>query len=480
MIEETISPSLALPVCEKTFPLAGEQLGLWYVQQLAPECGAYHLVFSFDVTKTGEWPASLPPLIQDLIADYPILRTSLPSTPTGPQQWVWNTATADIRVGDARGLDTAALRERMRSDTREPFNLEQPPLWRIHAYRTDADRWAIAVVAHHALLDFWSLGLLLQEIAGRIGLTESASLKLDGIGFGQYANKQAAMLADPAQVSTWLKYWHEQLQGAPLVHGLPLDRKRPALQTYDGRSLSFTLPREISDGVKQLAQRSGATPFMVMLSAYYILLHRFSGDTDIVVASPVAGRLERSQRAMLGQFVNTLALRSQIDPAASFSSFLDSVKKTVVDGLRNQQCPFSWLIEELAPQRDPSYAPMAQLGFAWERLPLMADFADFFLAEPAQVERHGPGFTLKPFPLPQQEGQLDLLLEMGGERDGCFVGLLKYHEHLFRPETAQELVHAFMTLVSSIVVRRKAASLISVSRSQRACQAGCNVHAVRH
>ena len=450
-MSDAVATSMMLQVCEATFPLAAEQLGLWYVQQLAPDCGAYHLVFSFDVTKTSDWPTSLTGLIPDLIADYPILRTSLPATPTGPQQWVWNTAIADIRSGDARGLDAEELRERLRRESREPFDLEQPPLWRIHAYQTAENRWVIAVVAHHALLDFWSIGLLMQEIAGRLGLTEPASLALDGIGFGSYAIRQAEKLSDPACVSPWLKYWLMQLQDAPLVHGLLPDRQRPALQTYEGRSLPFTLTRDVSDAVKRLAQTSCTTPFMVMLTAYYVLLHRFSGDTDIVIASPVAGRLERPQRAMLGQFVNTVALRAQIDPAAKYSELLGTVRKNVIEALRYQQCPFSWLIERLAPHRDPSYSPMAQIGFAWERLPLMEEFADFFLAEPTRIERLGPGFTLKPYPLPQQEGQLDLLLEMGGERDGALVGVLKYHEHLFERDTANELVQAFASLVGAIV-----------------------------
>ena len=444
---------LALLPSAATFPLAAEQRGLWYVQQLAPECGAYHLVFSFEICKTGAWPVGFGNLLEQLIADYPVLRIGLPSTPTGPQQRVWATLAADIRHGDARGMDAAQLREQMRSDTRLPFDLERPPLWRIHCYRTEDNRWAVALVVHHVLLDFWSLGLLLQDVARRLDLIAAPTQPqpLDGIGFGHYAARQAEKLSDPATTSAWLQYWRTQLQDAPPVHGLPLDYPRPARQNYEGRSLSFALTVEVSEGVKRLAQTSGATPFMVLLAAYYVLLHRFSGDTDIVVASPVAGRLERAQRTMLGQFVNTLALRSRIDPAASFSQLLASVKHNVIEALRYQQCPFSRLVEELAPQRDLSYAPLAQLGFSWERLPLLAEFAEFFMADPAPVERSGPGFTLRPFALPQQEGQLDLLLEMGGERDGALVGVLKYHEQLFSKETAAELIHAFIGVVGAIV-----------------------------
>ncbi|MES2261194.1 MAG: amino acid adenylation domain-containing protein [Pseudomonadota bacterium] len=440
-----------LPLCEVRFPLAAEQRGLWYVQQLAPDCGAYHLVFSFEVDKTGDCPVNHDAVLAQLIEDYPVLRTSLPATEDGPVQHVWPVLGADIRHGDGRGIEADQLREQLRSDTRLPFDLARPPLWRIHCYRTGDARWAVALVAHHVLLDFWSLGLLLQEAAVRFGLAATAVPALDGSGFGEYAVRQAASLSDPAGMSASLAYWRAALRDAPPVHGLALDHPRPALQTHEGRTLSFALPRDVSDGIKLLARTSDATPFMVLLSAYYVLLHRFSGDTDIVVVSPVAGRLERAQRRMLGQFVNTVALRAQVDPAAPFSQLLSMVRHRVIEALRHQQYPFSRLVEELAPQRDPSYAPLAQLGFSWERLPLLSDFSEFFMANPSSVEREGPGFMLRPYALPQQEGQLDLLLEMGGERDGALVGVLKYHDQLFNKESVAELVQAFVALAGAIV-----------------------------
>lgn len=440
-----------LPFCEASFPLAAEQRGLWFLHRLEPRCGCYHMVFSFSATLTDERTAHIAMVLADLIAEYPILRTSLPSTPTGPQQWVWNTTVADVRVSDARDLDSAQLRERMRTEAREPFDLAHPPLWRIHCYQVDENQWAVALVVHHILLDFWSLGLLLQDVAARLGFTNTTPLVIDGAGYGAYASKQAQEIAEQRMSAAPLNYWRSQLVGAPPVHGLPLDYRRPARQTYRGASLSFCLSREVSDGVKRLAQTHSATPFMVLLATYYVLLNRFSGDTDLVVATPVAGRAERSQRNMLGQFVNTLALRCQVDPAQPFAHLLASVRQIVVDALRHQNCPFSALVEDLAPQRDASYAPVAQLGFSWERLPLLADFADFFVAEPGDVTRNSAGITLKPFPVCQQEGQLDLLLEMGGEREGALIGVLKYHDQLFRRETAEELVAAFSALVGSVV-----------------------------
>ncbi len=462
--------------CEARFPLAAGQRGLWYLQQLAPDCGAYHLVFSFEVDKTGAWPAKPGAVLAQLISEYPVLRTGLAATPDGPEQQVWRNIEPDVRHRDARGMDPDRLQEQLRADTRQPFDLARPPLWRIHCYRTANARWTVALAAHHALLDFWSLGLLLTEAAARFGLGIAATPAPDGAGFGAWAARQAALQSAPAAMAASLAYWRAQLQDSPPVHGLALDHPRPALRTYEGRSLPFVLPRGASDAVRELARRSGATPFMVLLSAYYVLLHRYSGDTDIVVASPVAARLERAQRTMLGQFVNTVALRARIDPAMPFRQLLDAVKDTVIGALRHQQCPFPWLVEQLAPPRDPSYAPLAQLGFSWERLPLMEDFAEFFLPLPSTAEHHGPGFVVRPYALPQQEGQLDLLLEMGGERDGCYVGVLKYHAHLFDAASAAELARAFVHAACAAVASPDCAvgelPLADPAREQAWLQAG--------
>ncbi|MBI3773020.1 MAG: amino acid adenylation domain-containing protein [Gammaproteobacteria bacterium] len=433
-------------------PLAPEQVGLWYLQQLAPSCGAYHLLFSVDVTVGLDgWPSALPQLLDALLTDYPVLRTALPETPEGPQQWVHQHVTPDVQIVNASGWSDERLREQARTDSRVPFDLGCPPLWRVHLYQRTDSRWLAVVVVHHVLLDFWSLGLLLQEVAGRLGIAERSTQPLEGSGYGQYAHAQQIRQTDPALRDRDLKYWRDQLKGAPPVHSLPFDAPRPALQEYDGHTLPFVFDATVSESIRRVAREESATPFMVLLAAYSVLLRQFSGDDDLVIATPVAGRTERSQRMQLGQYVNTVALRVQLDDSISFSNLLQQVRDVVVGALRHQDFPFSSLVEELAPRRDPSYAPIAQLGFSWERLPLLAEFEHFFLADPPLLERHTAGLVLRPFAVPQQEGQLDLMLEMGGEREGAFVGVFKYQHRLLRPDTIAEMARYFIGLTEQLV-----------------------------
>lgn len=444
----------AAPHLEASYPLAPEQQGLWFLQRMAPDCGAYHLLFSFEAEVNQHSLAPYQDLLPALLQDYPILRSALPETSAGPCQQVFSVVTPDIRSTDVTGMDDCQLCELARHDSRQPFNLDQPPLWRIHLYQRGPNRWLVVAVVHHLLLDFWSLGLLLKDVCQRLGLDSSEVTPLDGQGYGLRAENLRARSVQEAgetRQQQWRTYWGEQLRGIPLVHGIPLDHSRPRQQSYEGRSLAFSLSRDTSDHLKALTRERGVTPFMAFLAAWAVSLHSVCGDEDWVISSPVAGRMTRPERQQLGQFVNTLALRVCVDHNHSFVEVLQQVRERVIGGLKHQDCPFPWLVEQLAPARDPGFAPLSQIGFSWERLPLLADFEGFFLPEPpAQVLRFDD-VMLSPFAVPQQEGQLELQLEMGGERDGAFTGQLKYLTELFTPASAQRLRDNFMRWVKTLV-----------------------------
>ena len=436
-------------------PLAEQQLGLWYLQQLAPHCGAYHLLFSVEAVLPPGFDASfLHEALAAMCAAHDVLRTSLAAEDGAPWQRVHETVPPDIRVVDAAGLDDAALRERARTDSRVPFDLATPPLWRVHLYDRGDGRMLAVLVAHHALLDFWSLGLVLQDFLARAGLADAPAPAVDGGGFGDYAAAQSARrraVAANGVEDASLAYWCRRLSDLPPTHGIPLDHPRPSTQAYEGRSLPFALDVATSEGVRQLARDAGATPFMVLLAAYAALVRRLGREDDVVIASPVAGRTDRRQRQQLGQFVNTVLFRVDADVEQSFATLLAQVRAAVIDGMRHQDCGFSSLVEALAPVRDPSMPPLAQIAFAWERLPLLQAFEAFFLQGPAETELALGAMRLRPFAVPQQEGQFDLALEMGGERDGAFQGVLKYQTALWEPATVQRFADAVVRLVGDLV-----------------------------
>ncbi|MFE9939146.1 condensation domain-containing protein, partial [Streptomyces hirsutus] len=295
------------------------------------------------------------------------------------------------------------------------------------------------------------------------GGTSQGQFTLDGGAFASYAEQQrtflsggkaAALVADEAA----------RLADAPPGLDLYGDRPGPPAPTYEGGSTPFALSAEATDTVRELARDSAATPYMVLLSAYFVLLSRLSGQSDVLVGTPTSGRLQRQYRDALGNFVNTVVVRGEVEETATYREVLASVRARVLEAMRAQELPFPWLVRELAPPRDPSRTPLYQAGFAWDRLPFLTDMDAFFLLDPDRTaELAVAGATLRPYPVPQQEGQTDLWVEMGGERDGAFAGVLRYNTDLFEPGTARDLAAAFVATVESLV-RQPDAPLHSLAR----------------
>ena len=421
---------------EASFPLAPTQRGLHFIHQRWPDCGAYHLVFSCQLTGPGiRWQAATSEVLERLLARHPILRVAFPPASAEAAQCVFEGVAPALHWTDATPWDDETLRAQMRHDARQPFRLDRPPLWRVHLYRREAGRWGISVVAHHLLLDFWSLGLLVQEAAAEWGVLPEQPIA-DGAGFLQ--GLQGAVSTAPPLSPPARAHWQSALQDCPATHALSLDHARPAHPVHEGKSLRFMLDAKTSAAAQALAQREQATPYMVFLAAHVAWLHRLSGQRDWVIASPVAGRGKRTQWQQLGQFVNTLPLRLRLEPGDSFLTLLARVKRVVIEAQRHAEVPFSTLVEHFAPARGTSLDPLTQLGFSWEKLPTVAGLGDFFLpVAPACAVHHAGPWAIEPFHVPQQEGQLDLVMEMGGQLDGCWVGSLKYRDALWAEETIQ-------------------------------------------
>ncbi|HEX3783255.1 MAG TPA: amino acid adenylation domain-containing protein [Pseudonocardiaceae bacterium] len=431
-------------------PANAQQAGLWFVHDTAPQCSAYHIVFGAEVSADAELGARVRDVINDLMGRYDALRVGFRAGPDGPEQWVADSLPVDIRHTDAQGVDPTQLRDRVRRDSREPFNLSRPPLWRIHLYRTGGHTWVFTVVMHHIAIDFWSLGLLLGELRSRLDGTPNR-FTLDGDAFAAYAEQQRGFLATE-QASGLFGDEVKRLADAPPALDLHGDRPRPPMPSYEGGSIPFALSADVTDAVRRLAREASTTPYTALLSAYFVLLSRLSGQADILVGTPTSGRLHRRYRDALGNFVNTIVIRGEVDEEWTYAQLLAGTRERVLQATRAQELPFPQLVRELAPQRDPSRTPLYQAGFAWDRLPFLRYLDEFFLLEPGSAdELVVAGATLRPYRLPQQEGQTDLWIEMGAERAGGYAGVLRYNTDVFTAGSARELADAFVTIVRQLV-----------------------------
>ncbi|WP_413755424.1 non-ribosomal peptide synthetase [Streptomyces sp. MMBL 11-3] len=431
-------------------PVNAQQAGLWFIHETDPGCSAYHIVFGAEVTTDPRLGTEAGDIVDALTREHDALRTGFRAGPEGPEQFVRDAVAPDIRHTDARELEPRALRDRVRADSRTPFDLSRPPLWRVHLYRTAERTWVFTLVMHHIAADFWSLALLLSEVRSRLEGTPHR-FTLDGDAFAAYADRQQTFLTGE-KARGLLDGEARRLADAPPALDLYGDRPRPPAPSYDGGSAPFALSAGATEAVRRLARETSSTPYTALLSAYFVLLGRLSGQSDLLVGTPTSGRLNRKFRDALGNFVNTVVVRGEIDEESTYRSLLATSRERVTEALRAQELPFPWLVRELAPPRDPSRTPLYQAGFAWDRLPFLTDMDAFFLLEPGPgAELDVAGATLRPYPLPQQEGQTDLWVEMGAEQDGAFAGVLRYNTDIFGAGTARELAATFVTTVETLV-----------------------------
>lgn len=428
--------------------ISAEQLGIWYIQRFEPTCSAYNMVVAFDVKVNQPLGNKPMEILEAVMDDYPLLRVSMPANEQGIEQLIWDRVYPNIIFTDVRHVEASDLTQLVEQDTKQPFDLTQPPLWRIHCYERGQNHYVVAVVIHHALMDFWSIGLLLRDVCKRFGLiTESNAV--DGIEFAQYADKQKNNATDDADES--LLFWKNALQHAPHVHSIPLDYPRPAVQQHKGSSVIFRVPESVSSGLVSLAKDYEITLFGLVLSGFYILLNKLSNENNLVIATAVAGRLERSLRNALGQFVNTIALHVDIDADQTLRQFTQQVQEQLKQSLKHQKVAFSRVVEAVSPKRDGSINPLAQVGIFWERLGGMDEFKELLLPIQNPATLVGQDLTLGSFPVRQQEGQLDIMLEMGGEYQGELVGVLKYNSEIFSAESAENMVQLLQIILSEMV-----------------------------
>ncbi|HEY0098013.1 MAG TPA: MupA/Atu3671 family FMN-dependent luciferase-like monooxygenase, partial [Pyrinomonadaceae bacterium] len=449
--EENAAALSAEPEAATEFPLSHGQQAQWFLYQLAPESTAYNI--SAAVRIKGELnPDNLRRAFQMLVARHPSLRTSF-SAPLGePLQKIQQSVALSFEIEEAANRDDAALQERLVEEAHSPFKLEEGGLLRVRLFTRPAGEHVLLLSVHHIIADFWSLAVLIQELGALYEAEKSgvrAELPTLRLQYGDYVRWQGRMLSGSAGEASW-RYWERQLAGELPVLNLPADRPRPPMQTFRGASQSFKLSEELTRKLKTLGVARGATLYMTLLAAFEVLLYRYSGQEEIIVGSPVAGRSRAELAGLVGYFINPLALRADLSANPTFDSFLAQVRQTVLDAFAHQDYPFPLLVEKLHPHRDASRSPIFQAVFILQRAHLLDDegLASFALGETGAQMKLGE-LALESMALEQRVAQFDLTLMMA-EVDGGLGASLQYNSDLFDPATIQRMAQHFETLLESI------------------------------
>ncbi|TCP59426.1 amino acid adenylation domain-containing protein [Tumebacillus sp. BK434] len=438
------------------------QRSLWFLQKLAPESTAYHVARAVQLPADLEVPR-LQRAFEQLTHRHDALRSVFVDVDGEPKLNVKETAGEFWAVEDACGWTEEQLQARLAAAARTPIDLEKGPLLRVHLFLREAGPVLLFHV-HHIAVDFWTFGVFLQEL-GQL----YAGLKLPPVkaGYAEYVQWQQALLQSP-KGEALQAYWEQTCADVPLLQ-LPADRPRPAVLTDRGASVRFALPAELSAGLKRLAQEQGVTLYAALLAAYQVLLHRVTGQDDIVVGTPTVGRSSAKFSETAGYFVNPVPLRARLGGETSFAAFLQEVKATVVAALLHQDYPFALLAERLQPDRDPSFPPLFQTMFTLQKSHLAGGggLGAFALGEAGAVyETHG--LRVQSLPFTQSGVQLDVALTMA-ERDGELAGVFEYNADLFDTVRIERLCEHFVTVLGGIVqdAQAKIAALPLLTLEQR-------------
>jgi amino acid adenylation domain-containing protein len=420
---------------EASSTLSYGQRALWFLHQLAPQSTAYTIANAVQVQTPLDVPA-LKRAAQALVDRHALLRATFPTLNGEPVLQVEPQQPVSFIHEDARGWSAAQMRQHLVDAIEQPFDLQHGPLLRVLLLSQD-DQQVLALAAHHIVTDFWSQALLLQDLAA-LYTADLARLTSLTSQYSAYVQWQHAELAGPAGERLW-NYWRQQLGDVSGILELPTDRPRPPVQTFNGAALPLTLDRELTAALKRFNDQHGVTLYITLLTAFHILLHRYTGQHDLLVGSPVAGRSRAPFADVVGYFVNPVALRAKISGMLSCADLLRQIQQTALAAFEHQEYPFSLLVERLQPDRDPSRPPLVQAMFALQQAPPHAHEHLGALALGIDgVEVALEGLRLRSVALPRHSAQFEIAL-LVAEVDGCLRGSWEYNTDLFEAATIQRM-----------------------------------------
>ena len=442
-------------------PASFAQERLWFLARLQPDSTAYQLAVACRMRGTLE-VAALERSVAELWRRHEILRTTLRMVDGTLLQRIDAASAPSLGVEDVRARDLSSWTAR---HANERFDLERGPLVRVRLGRLAAQDHCLVVTAHHALLDGWSFETFMHELsalydAERCG--RASPLPPPVLQYADFASWQRRQLlgARPALLDFWTRQLHGEL---PLLR-LPVDRERRARARRKAQSQTMTLPHELTAALKALAASEGATLYTVLLAAFSALLHRYSGDSDVIVGSPVAGRAHAQLGGVIGMFVNTLALRVDLDGDPTFRQLLVRVRDTATAALAHQDLPFEELVAALALPRHADRMPLYDVLLALQNVP--------------RARRRWSDLDVEATNVPSSDAKLDLALTMQ-ESDGGLAALAEYDAELFDASTIARMLGHFAALLDAVArdADRAIAALPLLSPDETRVVAGHNATA---
>ena len=417
-------------------PASFAQQRLWFLDQLQPGSAAYNIPTAVRLVGVLD-VGLLRRALNEVVRRHESLRTTFAATGGVPFQVIAPEVLLDVPIHQAGGGDPEVEALLLvAAEARRPFDLAVGPLIRASLIRVGEREHIVAVTIHHIVSDGWSVGVLIREVAAlydafRAGKT--SPLPDPVLQYADYAAWQRGWLRGEA-LDLQLDYWKGRLGGVPHLE-LPTDRPRPAAPSGVGGERSTTIPAATLAAVRAVGRKEGATLYMALLAAFEVLLHRYTGQVDFAVGTPIAGRTRSEMEDLIGLFVNTLVLRADLAGDPSFRELLRRVKPQALGAYAHQDLPFDRLVGALHPDRDPSRSPLFQAMLVLQNAPMPIPQA--------------PGLVLTPISTPSGTAKYELTLSLTEAAEGT-VATIEYAADLFQPSTVDRMLAHYRTLLEAV------------------------------
>ncbi|SCL14534.1 amino acid adenylation domain-containing protein [Micromonospora nigra] len=426
----------------RSYPVSFGQQRLWFLDRFTSGVPVYNIPVAYRVHGPLD-VAALRTALTTIVNRHGALRTTFSESGGEPVQVVRPTGEVDLTEVDLTGLPTdrrdAEATRLVWEQSGQPFDLARGPLLRVTVVRTDADRHHVAFCVHHIVSDAWSLGVIFGELVTAYAAASAGTpARLPDLPtqYADFAVWQRDRLAGDA-LRSQLDYWVAHLRGAPALLSLPTDRPRPTSRSYRGACHYFTVPAAATRRIEEFNRDTGVTMFMTLLAAFQAVLSRHSGQDDIVIGTPVAGREHPDLEQLVGFFVNTLALRVSSAGSPSLRQLVQRVREVTLVGLGNAEVPFERVVEELQPERSLAHAPIFQAQIILQNTPDNA----FRLA----------GCTTTSLEVDSGTAKFDLTLVGEITAEGALRLAIEYDTALFDASTVDRLARHLCTLLDTAV-----------------------------
>jgi amino acid adenylation domain-containing protein len=424
-----------------SIPLSFAQERLWFLEQLDPNQPLYNEPTALrlrGVLNIGALQKSL----NEIVRRHESLRTTFTTTNGQPIQIITPSLNLDLPIVSLQTLSVNEQENSVRSlaieEASQPFDLGTGPLIKVKLLQLSETEYVLLLTMHHIICDRWSFAILLQELITvyqAFSNNQPSPLTELPIQYADYAVWQKQYLTGEV-LEKQTSYWEKQLANSPTLLELPTDHPRPPMMSNRGAKLSFKISPELTQALKELSQQAEATLFITLLTAFKVLLYRYTQQTDILIGTTIAGRNREEIEKLIGFFVNTIVLRTDLDGQPSFRELLRRVREVALGAYAHQDLPFEQLVEKLQPQRSLSHTPLFQVMFQLQNTP--------------NQTLELPGLTWEPLQYHNDTAKFDLSLSMVEAETGL-IGNFEYNTDLFTVDTITRMQGHFQTLLAAIV-----------------------------